>query len=253
MSSQRDNCIILLVEPPVPERLDPEFVAAFGAERAAHIHLDLLRNAYKLAKNFKGSILLLSFDKSQRHPDLTWLDAEDPGFLEAKGKSQEERILESFRLAFNTGAKKALLLNCLSPEIKPEWLFQTFDSVSEKTVTLGLNEDGSVYLLGLTLNNLRVLDTKNVPPGLFFRSPKLAEDITEHVKRNKLNIFSLPESFAVRNEEALRKWMDSKNAAPSLFKPPSDAAAALQEEKKHGRRGHKHPAPPFPGIGQKPL
>ncbi len=255
MSSQRDNCIILLVEPPVPERLDPEFITAFGAERAIHLHLDLLRNAYKLAKNFKDSILLLSFDKSPRHPDLTWLDAEDPGFLEAKGKSPEERIMEAFRLAFNTGAKKVLLLNHLSPAVKPEWLLQTFDSVTEKTVALGLNQGGSVYLLGLTQNNLKVLDLKDVPSGLFFRSAKIAEEITEKAKKNKLNIFSLPEACAVKDEETLRKWMDLKNAAPSLFKAPFGAPAAPPEEKKHGRRGHKSPAPeqPLPGAGQKPL
>ena len=255
MGSHRDNCIILLVEPPIPERIDPEFTAAFGAERAMHIHLDLLRNAYQLAKNFKDSILLLSFDKSPRHPDLTWLDAEDPGFLEAKGKSPEGRIMEAFQLAFNTGAKKALLLNHLTPEVKPEWLYQAFDSVTERTVTLGLNQDGSVYLFGLTLNNLRILDLKDSASGLFLRSAKIADEITEKMKKNKLGIFSLPEACAVKNEETLRKWMDARNSAPSLFKAPPGAAAAPPEEKKHGRRAHKNtaPEPLLPGTEQKPL
>lgn len=281
MSSQRDNCIILLVEPPVPERIAPEFLTAFGAERAMHIHLDLLQNAYSLAKNFKDAVLFLSFDKSPRHPDLTWLDAEDPGFLDAKGKNPEARIMEAFQLAFNTGSKKALLLNHLSPEVKPEWLYQAFDSVTEKTVTLGLNQGGSAYLLGLTLDNLRAME------GLSFRSAKIADEIAERAKRNKFNIFSLPEAYAVKSEETLRKWMDARNAAPSLFKAPPGAKTDLPEEKKHGKRGHRNPAPgsrsvqdgtgqdsspltplsgversdtiqrtdesPLPGTGQKPL
>ena len=249
MSSQRDNCIILLIEPPVPERVAPEFITAFGAERAMNIHLDLLQNAYKLAKNFKEAILFLSFDKSPRHPDLTWLDAEDPGFLDAKGKSPEGRIMEAFQLAFNTGSKKTLLLSHLSPEVKPEWLCQTFDSVTKKTITLGVNQDGSAYLLGLTPNNLKVLE------GLSFRSAKIADEIAERAKRNKFNIFSLPEAYAVKNEETLRKWMDARNAAPSLFKAPPGAKTDLQEEKRHAKRGHKNPAPesPLPGAGQKPL
>jgi len=214
-----------------------------------NIHLDLLQNAYKLAKNFKEAILFLSFDKSPRHPDLTWLDAEDPGFLDAKGKSPEGRIREALQLAFNTGSKKALLLSHLSPEVKPEWLCQTFDSVTKKTITLGVNQDGSAYLLGLTPNNLKVLE------GLSFRSAKIADEIAERAKRNKFNIFSLPEAYAVKNEETLRKWMDARNAAPSLFKAPPGAKTDLQEEKRHAKRGHKNPAPesPLPGAGQKPL
>ena len=255
MASQRDNCIILLVEPPLPERLDPEFINAFGAERAIHIHLDLLQNAYKLAKNFKDSVLFLSFGKSPRHPDLTWLDAEDPGFLDAKGKSPEDRIMEAFQLAFNTGAKKALLLSHLAPDVKPEWLYQAFDSVTERTVTLGLNQDGSVYLLGLTINNLKILDLKACPSGLFFRSAKIADEITERARKNKLGIFSLPGACAVTNEEALRKWLDGRNAAPSLFQAPAGALPALPEEKKHGRRGHRTAAPgqPLPDTELKPL
>ncbi|OGS07629.1 MAG: hypothetical protein A2270_06740 [Elusimicrobia bacterium RIFOXYA12_FULL_51_18] len=250
MSSKRDNCIILLIEPPVTERIDPEFVNAFGAERAVHIHLELLQNAYKLAKNFKDSILILSFDKSPRHPDLTWLDTEDPGFLEAKGKNSEDRITEAFQLAFNTGAKKVLLLSHLSPEVKSEWLYQAFDSVAEKTLALGLNQDGSIYLVGLTLNNLKVLER------LSFISAKTAEEITEHTKKNKLGVFSLPEAYAVKNEENLRKWMESRDSAQSLFKAPSGPGAAPHEEKKHGGRGHKNPASqpqPLPGAERKPL
>jgi hypothetical protein len=96
MAQQRDNCIILLIDAPVPERIAPELISAFGVERAERVNLDLLQNAYKLAKKFKDAILLLSFDKSSRHPDLTWLDSDDPGFLEAKGKNPEERINEAF-------------------------------------------------------------------------------------------------------------------------------------------------------------
>lgn len=257
MSDKRNNCIILLIEAPVPENVNPELKAAFGVERATHINLDLLKNAYKLAKNFTDAILILSFEKSQRHPDLTWLDLEDPGFLEAKGKNLESRIADAFQLAFNTGAKKALLLNHLSPRVKAEWLSQAFDSVTEKTIALGLNQDGSVYLVGLTLNNLKILE------GLSFSSPKTAEEISERTKKNKLSVFSLPEAFAVKSDETLRKWIDARDSDPSLFlktragagEPAAQPAAHRQEEKKNARRGHRplFQQPPPPDSEQKPL
>jgi len=249
MAIQRDNCIILLIEPPVPERVSPELAGAFGPERAVHINLDLLQNVYKLVKNFKDALLILSYDKSPRHPDLTWLDHDDPGFLEAKGKNLEGRIADAFQLAFNTGAKKALLLSHLSPGVKPEWLNQALESVSEKQIVLGLNQNRSVYLAGLTINNLKVLG------GIRCMSQKTADELSEKAKRSKLSIFQLPEAYAVENEETLRKWLEARDAAPSLFmKEPArapEAAAApaqpRQEEKKHGRRSHKNstPTPPI--------
>ena len=257
MSDKRDNCIILLIEAPVPENINPELKAAFGAERAAHINLDLLQNAYKLAKNFPDSTLILSFERSQRHPDLTWLDPEDPGFLESKGKTLEGRIADAFQLAFNTGAKKVLLLNHLSRIIKADWLSQTFDSVTEKTIALGLNQDGTIYIVGLTPNNIKLLE------GIPFSSPKTAGGISEKAKKNKIAVFSLPEAVAVKSDEPPGKGIDAGDPDTSLLMKPqavSGEQAALpaahrQEEKKHGRRGHKNAflQPPLPDTEQKPL
>ncbi|MBI4801463.1 MAG: DUF2064 domain-containing protein [Elusimicrobia bacterium] len=239
MSDKRNNCVILLVDPPVPEKTETGLRDSFGAERGVHINLDLLQNAHKLAKNFKDAILLLSYEKIGRYPDLTWLDADDPGFLEAKGGNLEERITSAFHLAFNTGSKKVLLLSHLSPAVKPDWLHQVFDSLGDKTVALGLNQDGSFYLIGLTLNNFKLLE------GLSFMSSKTALDFSEKAKRSKLNVFLPPETYAIKNEETLRKWVEAKDAAPALFldephnQPPAEIPAPQPqpEEKKTGRYG----------------
>ena len=221
MISARDNCIILLIDSPVPERLAPELRTAFGAERAERVNFYLLQHTYKLAKQFKGAFLILSFDKSPQHPDLTWLDADDPGFLEAKGKNAECRTAEAFQLAFNTGAKKVLLLNHLSPGVKPEWLYQTFEAVTDKTISLGTNRNGSVYLVGLTINNLNILE------GLSLTSIKAAEELSEKAKKNKLGVFALPATDTIRTEDALRSWLDAEDSAPSLFmKEPASIPAA---------------------------
>ena len=236
MAKKRDNCIILLVDSPEPEKVSAELKTAFGPERAVHVNSDLLSHTYKMVKTFSEAILILSYEKTVHHPDLTWLDQEDPGFLEVKNRPHEDRVQDAFRLAFFTGAKKALLLNHLSPNLKKDWLYQAFDSVNDKTVAVGANEDGSFYLLGLTQQNLKILEA----PG--FSHGKSAESLTERVKKNKLAVFSTPEAYAVTGEEALRKWMESREALPSLFRehaPLSEPAQAAQEAKKHHKRGLK--------------
>jgi glycosyltransferase A (GT-A) superfamily protein (DUF2064 family) len=255
MDTARNNCIILLVEAPVPERVSPALTGTFGSERAVHIHLDLIQNAYKLVRKFGNAITILAYEKSARHPDLTWLDADDPGFLNTRGKSPAAGLANVLQLAFNTGAKKALVLNHLSPGIQPEWLQQAFDAISEKTIALGPNKTGSVYLVGLTVINLKLLD------GQLFTAAKAAEEISDKARKAKLAVAVLPEAFAVESEETLRAWREDKAPAQTLFsKEPSVAAtpAFVPDPRhtaggKHVKRAAKHPAPlPPPSGTQEP-
>lgn len=237
MAKNRDNCIILLVDPPEADKISSELKTAFGPERAAHVNSDLLSAAYKLAKNFGDAILILSYAKTTRHPDLTWLDPEDPGFLEVKNHNYEDRLQDAFRLAFFTGAKKAVFISHLSPELKEEWLFQAFDAVNDKTVALGANQDGSYYLIGLSQQNLKIFEA----PG--FSHGKSAEALSERAKKNKLAVAPTPEAYSITGEESLLKWMESKETLPPLFQSPQSAQAA-QEQKKHSRRHGKAPDSP---------
>lgn len=171
MAQNRDNCIILLVDPPEADKISQELKTAFGPERASHVNSDLLTASYKLAKGFGDAMLMISYQKTQRHPDLTWLDPEDPGFLEVKNHALEDRMQDAFRLAFFTGAKKVVLINHLSPELKVDWLSLAFEAVSDKTVAIGANQDGSFYLLGLTQQNLKIFETPGFTHGKKLREP----------------------------------------------------------------------------------
>ncbi|OGS12173.1 MAG: hypothetical protein A2234_10205 [Elusimicrobia bacterium RIFOXYA2_FULL_58_8] len=235
MAQNRDNCVILLVSPPEQEKINQELKTAFGPERAAHVNGDLLLQAYKTLKNFSKAILLLSYEKTPQHPDLTWLDPEDPGFLEFKTKPLEERIRDVFQLAFFTGAKKAILIDHLSPEIKGEWLGQALDALNDKTVALGANQDGSLYLLGLTQQNIKLLET----PG--FTAGKSAELMAERAKKSKLSLFSSPETYCVRSEDSLRKWLEHQEAAPQFSADQAASPAPLRQETEHRRHVRRHP------------
>ncbi len=241
MAQKRDNCIILLVDSPEPEKLGQELKTAFGPERASHINSDLITGAYKLAKSFPDAILLLSYEKTPHHPDLTWLDQEDPGFLELKTLPREDRLREVFRLAFFTGAKKALFLNHLSPAIKKDWLYQAFDSIADKTLVLGPNQDGSLYLLGLTQANLKILET----PG--FLQGKPCETLVERAKKHKLAVFNTPETYAVAGEEDLHRWEESLAPSADPFKLAEHAAKDGQPAREHKKAvRHHHKENPFP-------
>lgn len=237
MAKNRENCIIILVDPPEADKISPELRTAFGPERAAHVNSDLIAAAYKLAKDFRDAILILSYAKTSRHPDLTWLDPEDPGFLEVKSHNHEGRLQDALQLAFFTGAKKAVLISHLSPELKSEWLYQAFDSVNDKTVAIGPNQDGSYYLVGLTQQNLKIFEA----PG--FSHGKSAETLAERAKKNKLAVVNTPETYAITGEDTLLKWMENRETASPLFQPPQTEAQRQEAKKPHRRHAKSHENP----------
>lgn len=221
----------MLADAPEPGKINYELKTALGEERSLHVSRDLLSRAYCLAKTFKAATILISYEKTPAHQDLTWLDAEDPGFLDARGSAPGEQLTTAFSLAFNAGAKKALFLSHLSPVVKEEWLSQAFEAADEKTISLGRNQDGSFYLLAFTRNNLKIIN--GISPG----NPNNAEELLDQAKKAGLAVFTAPETFAVKTEETMRKWLESKKKESPAFAAP----AAVEEAGARPAKSHKAP------------
>ncbi len=220
----RNNCFIYIVDAPVSENLDEELKKTFGDERAVHLYRDLVGTSYKLAANFKDDTVVISYKRAPKYPDLTWLDDNDPGFLEPKTQNLGERIYHAFRWGFNDGAQKALMLFTNVPRIETEWIKRAINYISPGRIVLGPAGE-KPYLLGLCLENIAVLKEIN------FNAVDLVDNILERARRNRIEVDLLPESFAVKDEESLRKWLESKEDNISLF-----AREEVKEHKKKGKR-----------------
>ena len=221
----KDNCLIFIIDAPISENIDSELKKAFGTERAAHIYMDLLNSSYKTAKEIPNTSIIISYKSSTKHPDLTWLDEDDPGFLEAKIKNLNERISSLFHWSFNAGAKKAILLASSSPEVKSDWIEKSFNSLNEETVAVGPTDD-KPYLLGLTSDNLELLEEIN------FFTGDLTDDIYEKIKKHRLKPESQPKTYTVKGEETLRQWMESKDSGSYLFAQKHTLKEHKKREKK---------------------
>ena len=224
----KDHCIIFILDAPVSENTESELKKIFGTERAVHIYTDLLNHSYKISKNVADAQMMISYKRSDKHPNLTWLDEDDPGFLEAKLKNFNERVLSSFKWAFDAGAKKAVLFGCFFPEVKPEWIEQSFKLLNNENIVLG-PADEKPYLFGISSKNIDLLEEIN------FLKSNIFDDICEKAKKNRLKIQTLPETYAIKDEESLRKWTESKDSVSSLFKK-----SEYQKDNKKREKKKKH-------------
>lgn len=205
-----EKCIILFIDAPVPDKIDPQFKNVFGAERATHIYLDIVHAVYKTVKGLNDVSLIISYNRSSKNPDLTWLDTDDPGFLETKKEDFQDRAIGASSLAADAGAKKIILLSIFSPAIKREWIEQAFNLLTDKNIIVGPTKEGGCYLLAFPPAGIKILE------NLDMDKPGVIDEISEKSKRLKLSVQTLPETYVIRDEETLREWVDSKEQKISI-------------------------------------
>ena len=209
MEKNRENCLILLIDPIEDNKIRKDLKENFGLEEAKKIYRELISLAYRKIKNYNNAIPIISYEKTSKNPDLTWLDTDDPGFVEYIKNNLETRIRDTFRLAFLTGAKRAILIDPMSPETSTAQINDAFDAINDRTAAIGLNEDGSFYLLGFTQANLKLLEA----PGFTFS--KSGEILYDRIKRLKLAVFETRKSYSVNTQEALKRWKTENRPNPA--------------------------------------
>ena len=209
MEKNRENCLILLIDPIEDNKIRKDLKENFGLEEAKKIYGELISLAYRKIKNYNNAIPIISYEKTAKNPDLTWLDTDDPGFVEYIKNNLETRIRDTFRLAFLTGAKRAILIDPMSPETSTAQINDAFDAINDRTAAIGLNEDGSFYLLGFTQANLKLLEA----PGFTFS--KSGEILYDRIKRLKLAVFETRKSYSLNTQEALKRWKTENRPNPA--------------------------------------
>ncbi|MEW5950395.1 MAG: hypothetical protein GX447_00675 [Elusimicrobia bacterium] len=211
MANSRDNAIVLALHAPETEHTFQELKEIFGQERAVHINKDLYVQSYKLSESFREAVKMIAYSKTMKHPDLTWLSNEDPGFLECHGKNYSEMVYMASNLAFTAGCKKAVFINHLCPFITTQHLEFAFSKISEKNCVLGASPEGRVYLAGFTRENLKIMENFSLWQENYL------QEMLEKAKRNKSGVTGMEDLVIIKDEITLKKWLDSKNSSSSVF------------------------------------
>lgn len=205
-----DKCIILFIDAPIPDKIDSQLKSVFGVERAIQVYLDMVHSIYNTVKTFTDVSVIISYNKSSKNPDLTWLDSDDPGFLENRKENFQDRAVGASTLAANAGAKKIMLLSAFSPSVKREWIEQAFNLLSDKNIIVGPTKEGGCYLVAFPLAGIKILENFDM------NRPGIIDEISEKSKKLKLSVQNLPETYVIKDEETLREWINSKEQKISI-------------------------------------
>jgi uncharacterized protein len=211
----KDNCVLVFLESPTPKKIEKIYHYTFGSEKACKVYLESAKQVFINASYLSNAQVIFVYQPTPEHPDLRWVDNEDPGFLIPKGRTLTEQILNSIKWCFDAGAKKIVVLSAQAPNVSPKTLETAFEELNGKHFVLGPTKEGYSYLFG----------TRGFYPEIFASLPwdknTFCIDAPNLAKKNRFTIHVLAESYIINNETNFGKWnssqQDVEEEEPSLL------------------------------------
>jgi uncharacterized protein len=144
--------LIIFTRHPQPGKAKTRLIPTLGAEGAANLQRQMtehtLNQVKKLPKNISPEIWFTADNPESQTQIQTWLGThwtyhpQPPGDL-------GDRLTTATQTAFNSGAKKVIIIGTDCPGLNTDRLLQAFQSLQTHELVIGDAIDGGYYLIGL--------------------------------------------------------------------------------------------------------
>jgi len=99
---------------------------------------------------------LINFDLVNSSPQKSLLN--NAQFIKQHGNGFDERLKNTISDAFNIGYKEIIIVGNDCPDLTPELIQESFNSLNQNDVVIGPSSDGCFYLIALKKNDERIFD-----------------------------------------------------------------------------------------------
>ncbi|MDY6791795.1 MAG: TIGR04282 family arsenosugar biosynthesis glycosyltransferase [Thermodesulfobacteriota bacterium] len=142
--------LIIFGRYPVPGRSKTRLIPALGPAGAADLQRrlteDILGTVRRFARPRKIEVEIC-FAGGSKQKMSRWLGSKETLSRQVPG-NLGERMQSAFLNAFQTGAKRVVLLGTDIPQLNTDHLKQTFNALAETDVVIGPSTDGGYWLIG---------------------------------------------------------------------------------------------------------
>ena len=149
-----DKALIYFGKYPEPGKVKTRLAKTIGLEAAANAYRSLAGSIFHTLSNGeiknKDFETIVFFDPPEKEPEIkAWLP-NAATYWPQEGKDLEDRLIQSFRMAFESGARRVLALVSDTLGFKGELITKAFEALDHYDVVIGPAEDGGYYLIGLS-------------------------------------------------------------------------------------------------------
>lgn len=144
--------LIIFTRYPEPGRTKTRLIPALGAVGAAEFHRRLTEETLRTGREVesgRGLQLEIHYEGGGESLMRAWL-GEQLTFRSQGEGGLGEKIQRAFYRAFETGARRVVIIGTDCPDLSAQILGDAFDALSGCDVVIGPASDGGYYLIGLS-------------------------------------------------------------------------------------------------------
>ena len=208
-----DPALLIFVKYPEPGKVKTRLAATIGAELAAQLYQEFVRQTLELTLQSQVAARFITFTPVDKESALKKLFP-GPGqwFPQENSPDLGVRIQRAIQHVQQQGYSQVITIGTDSPSLPAEYLDQAATALLQHDLVLGPATDGGYYLIGL----------KNNAPAELFSGIDWS---TEHVLRQtlqragqlRLSVQQLPNWYDVDDIATLQQFCGKENLSPALW------------------------------------
>lgn len=207
-----DSALLILVKYPEPGKVKTRLAATIGAELAAQLYQEFVRQTLDLTLQSQVTARFVTFTPAEKEATLKNLF---PGpwqwFPQVNAPNLGVRIQRAIQHVQQQGYSHVITIGTDSPSLPAEYLAQAAAALQHNDLVLGPATDGGYYLIGL----------KSAPPELFtgidWSTEHVLHQTRQRAEQLRLAVHQLPAWYDVDDLMTLQQFCGEKNLPPALW------------------------------------
>lgn len=200
---KNDNAIIVFAKLPVKGKVKTRLAKDTGVSFATSLYKVCVKHTFNVLSEFNTSsvqIFLFYPEGSEIKKIREWAGNKFSYYTQ-KGDNLGDKMYNAFKLIFEKGFKKVIIIGTDLPDINHEIIEEAFSYLETKDCVLGPSNDGGYYLLGFKKKTIDLFSDIN------WSSDSVLEKTEGKLTQIGATYFLLDEQIDIDTKEDLENWL----------------------------------------------
>ncbi|HET7153630.1 MAG TPA: TIGR04282 family arsenosugar biosynthesis glycosyltransferase [Candidatus Kapabacteria bacterium] len=202
--SLHDTALLIFARYPFPGKVKTRLAKTLGDEPATAFYRACAEHAFQECVKLHEGITRYVFysESSERESVMQWAGR---GFMFADQGPGDlgERMRRAFRMVFDSGVRKAVIVGTDVPDISSGSLIEAIRSLDDADTVIGPSRDGGYYLLGMKKLHDEVFS------DIEWSGVNVFTETMKQLEAKRLSVHKMPELADIDTEEDMRCWYTS--------------------------------------------
>ena len=183
----KTDCLIIFVKWPEKGRVKTRLSAALGDDAVLELYRCFVEDIIETVKRSGFRPLIAYYPEGAGEKIAAWLGDEND-YIPQVGADLGAKMSNAFRLVFERGVSRAVLIGSDFPDLPAEIISEAFSALENSDAVIGPAKDGGYYLIGFRQDTFspRVFD------GIHWSTAEVFERTMTIFTQERLDIHQLP-------------------------------------------------------------